>query len=63
MAPRTPKASTAAPESHSGGRRMLPTDASFWYAEELSPGLRSTVGGLMILNAPPDAAKYRAATE
>ena len=63
MAPRTPKASKAAPESHSGGRRMLPTDASFWYAEELSPGLRSTVGGLMLLNAPPDEAKYRAATE
>jgi len=40
-------------------KRMLPSDAVFWYAEELSPGLRSTIGGLMILDAPPDGEKFR----
>lgn len=63
MAPRTPKASKAAPVAQAAGHRMSAADASFWYSEALSPGLRSTVGGLMILDAPPDFAKYRACME
>src|SRR3989337_2685126 len=47
------------PFASRASKRMLPSDAVFWYAEELSPGLRSTIGGLMIIEAPPDWEKFR----
>jgi diacylglycerol O-acyltransferase len=38
---------------------MLPTDALFWYAEEASPGMRSTIAGLFILPLNPDFDRVR----
>lgn len=45
------------------GRRMLPTDALFWYVEEAMPELRPLVAGLLILDRRPDPERLRAAVE
>lgn len=44
-------------------RRMGPTDALFWYAEEALPALRPILGGLFVLEHGPDAARLEAAHE
>jgi diacylglycerol O-acyltransferase len=50
------------PSTSRESKRMRASDAVFWYAEELSPGLRSTIGGVLILDGPPDWEKYRRET-
>jgi WS/DGAT/MGAT family acyltransferase len=45
------------------GRRMLPTDALFWYVEEAMPELRPLVAGLLMLDRRPDPDRLRASVE
>ncbi|HSP97961.1 MAG TPA: wax ester/triacylglycerol synthase family O-acyltransferase [Candidatus Dormibacteraeota bacterium] len=45
------------------GRRMVPTDALFWYAEEATPELRPLVAGLLMLDRRPDPERLRASVE
>ena len=45
------------------GRRMLPTDALFWYVEEAMPELRPLVAGLLMLDRRPDPERLRASVE
>ena len=45
------------------GRRMLPTDALFWYVEEATPELRPLVAGLMMLDRRPDRDEVRTLLE
>ena len=44
-------------------RRMLPTDAVFWFAEEASPGMRSAGAALLLLKRAPDSLRLRAVVE
>lgn len=37
---------------------MLPSDALFWYAEAATPGIRPLVGGLMLLDRPPNQRRF-----
>lgn len=37
---------------------MLPSDALFWYSEAATPGIRPLVGGLMLLDRPPNQHKF-----
>ncbi len=43
--------------------RMLPTDALFWYVEEVTPELRPLVAAVMILDRRPDHDRLHAAVE
>ena len=63
MAARKKARKSSAPPPLEGASRMGPSDAVFWYAEELSPGLRSTIGGVLLLEGPPDFDQYRKETE
>lgn len=42
------------------GRRMLPADAFFWFAEAATPRLRPLVAGLFLLDRSPDPKRFRA---
>lgn len=44
-------------------RRMLPTDALFWYVEDATPELRPLVAGLLMLDRRPDRERVRALVE
>jgi len=44
-------------------RRMAPTDALFWYAESALPIFRPIIGGLYILDWPPDHKAIQAGCE
>ena len=44
-------------------RRMAPTDALFWYAESALPIFRPIIGGLYILDWPPDHRAIQAGCE
>lgn len=44
-------------------RRMVPTDALFWYAEAALPSFRATIAGIYDLDRPPDRDRARAAVE
>ncbi len=63
MAARKKTRRSPEPSSLEGASRMGPSDAVFWYAEELSPGLRSTIGGVLLLEGPPDFDRYRLEAE
>jgi hypothetical protein len=42
---------------------MLPSDALFWHAEEAMPEVRPYVAGLLMLDRPPDRARFRTAVK
>lgn len=44
-------------------RRMAPSDALFWYAETALPVFRPIIGGLYVLDRPPDADRLHASVE
>lgn len=52
-----------APRSLDLPRRMAPSDALFWYAEEALPQFRSTIAGLYVLDGIPEAERLDAALE